>query len=193
MVDLSSAADVRGVMRKVFGAAAGLDPDRITDAALLRQAPPPADNLNLPPEAMPGLITESARRLLGRKVTALFASDIVLPDALARQKFGPLANLLQSHFNSLALSASFLVVCDGLLRDPRGVTIATPVVHPDQPARLTFLMRVRDSIRVRICDKGGFEFTQTRGTAVMNAKTIESAMDAVIGGLKDALENSPCI
>jgi hypothetical protein len=193
MVDLRSPADVRGVMRTVFGAAAGVDPDRITDAALLRQPPPPADNLNLPAAAMPDLITESARRLLGRHVTALFARDIVLPDALARQKFGPLADLLHAHFNSLAQSAAFIVVCDGLLSDPRDVTTATPIVHRDQPARLTFLMRVRDSIRVRICDKAGFDFTQTAGTAVMDAKKIETAMDAVMGGLKDALKNSGCI
>jgi hypothetical protein len=193
VVDLRSPADLRGVMREVFGAAAGVDPNRITDAALLRQPPPPADNLNLAAEAIPALITESARRLLGRKVTALFASDIVLPDALARRKFGPLADLLHAHFNSLALSAAFLVVCDGLLRDPREVAIATPIVHLNQPARLTFLMRVRDSIRERICDKGGFDFTQTKGTAVMDAKTVGSAMDAAIGGLKDALEHDGCI
>ena len=71
--------------------------------------------------------------------------------------------------------------------------MATPIVHLNQPARLTFLMRVRDSIRVRICDKGGFDFTQTTGTVVMDAKKVESAMDAVIGGLTDALENNACI
>ena len=193
MVDLRSPADVRGVMRKVFGAAAGIDPDRITDAALLRQPPPPADNLNLPAETVPDLILESARQLLGRKITALFANDIVLPDALARQRFGSLASFLHAHFNSLALSAAFIVVCDGLLRDPHDVTMATPIAHLDQAARLTFLMRVRDSIRVRICDKGGFDFTQTSGTAVMDAKKVESATDAVIEGLKEALENDGCI
>src|SRR3954469_9171884 len=129
MVDLRSPAEVRSVLRKVLGAAAGIDPNIITDAAVLRQPPPPADNLNLSQAAMPGLITECARQLLGRKVTTLFADDIVQPDALGRQRFGPLADLLHVHFNSLELSAAFIVVCEGLLRDPAGVTADTPIVH----------------------------------------------------------------
>jgi hypothetical protein len=33
MIDLRSAADVRKVMRQAFGAAAGIDPNTVTDAA----------------------------------------------------------------------------------------------------------------------------------------------------------------
>jgi hypothetical protein len=193
MMDLRSPADVRTILRKVLGAAAGIDPNLITDGAVLRQPPPPADNLNLPAAAMPDLITEAARQLLGRKATTLFADDIVLPDALARQRLGPLADLLHAHFNSIALSAAFIVVCEGLLRDPSNVSAATPIMHVDEAGRLTFLRRVRDSIRTHVCDRGGFEFTQTRGSAVMDAKKVETAIDAVIGGLKDAIGDSGCI
>ena len=192
MVDLLPAAEVRRVMRTVFGGAAGVNPDRITDAALLREPPPPADNLNLSADDIPALIMRSAGQLLGAKLTAMFAEDIVHPDAAARKKFGPLADLLQAHFNSLALSAAFVVICDALLRDPKDVTIATPITHIDQPGRLTFLMRTTDAIRARICVDGGFEFTQMRGNALMEARKVETAMDVVIGGLKDARVNNRC-
>ena len=193
MVDLRSSREVRTAMRQVFGAAAKIDPDTITDGALIREPPPPADNLNLPAEAVQGLVVECANRLLGRKIAAMFANHVVPPDALTRQKFGPLADLLHAHFNSLAQSAVFVVICDGLARSPHDVTIGTPIKHLDEPGRLTFMMRVRDSIRLRICDKGHFEFTHTRGTSLMDAGNVEAAMDAATGGLKDANGNDGCI
>ena len=193
MVDLRSSGEVRTAMRQVFGAAAKLDPNTITASAVIRQPPPPADNLNLPPQTVPGLVMECANRLLGRKITVMFDKDIVLPDALARQTFGPLADLLHAHFNSLAQSAVFLAVCAGLGQHPRDVTIGTTIKHPDDAARHSFMMRVRDSVRDLICDKAGFEFTQTGGTSLMDAKNVEAAMDATVGGLKDAIADNGCI
>ena len=193
MLDLRSSREVRSAMRQVFGAAAKIDPNTITDAALLHQPPPPADNLNLPAGAVAGLIVECATRLLGSKITTLFKNDIVLPDALARRGFGSLADLLHAHLNSLVVSAVFLTVCEGLGQNPQNVTISTPIRHVNDQGRLTFMMRVRDSVRLLICGTSGFEFTQTRGTSLMDAKRVDAAMDATIGGLKDAIENRGCI
>src|SRR5438445_13433460 len=105
MVDLRSSGEVRTAMRQVFGAAAKLDPNTITASAVIRQPPPPADNLNLPPQTVPGLVMECAHRLLGRKITGTFDKAGVRPDALARQTFRPLADPPHAHFNTLAESA----------------------------------------------------------------------------------------
>ena len=100
MVDLRSPTEVRRVLRRVFGAAAAIVPDRITDGSLLRHPPPPDDNLNLAANAIAPLIVESAQGLLGLRVTALFGKDVVLPEALQLRKFGSLADLLHVHFTA---------------------------------------------------------------------------------------------
>jgi len=193
MLDLRPPADVRNVMRQGFGAAAGVDPGAITDAASIYQPPPPADNLNLTRASVQSLIEAAGREVLGQKIADLFAPHLVPPEALERLKFGPLADLLHLHFNGLVLSAVFLTICDGLARDPHDVGAETPIVHLDEPARLSFMMRVRDAVRERICNRGSFAFTQTRGTALMDARTVEAAMDVTVGGLKDAMPGNNCI
>jgi hypothetical protein len=193
MVDLRSASDVRKVMPEAFGAAAGIDPNTITDAAAVAQPPPPADNLNLSQQKVQSLIEACAKKLLGQKIVTLLAPHLVPPGAFQRTKFGPLADLLHAHFNSLVQSAVFLTICEGLGQIPRNVTANTPIVHLDEPGRPAFMMRVRDSVRHLICTQGSFEFTQTRGTSLTDAKTVETAMDATIGGLKDAIPTNSCI
>jgi hypothetical protein len=193
MIDLRSAADVRKVTRQAFGAAAGIDPNTITDAASIFDPPPPADNLNLTPVTVRSLIEASGRDLIGAKIGTFFARDLVPPEALLVKKFGPLADLLHVHFNSLVLSAVFLTICDGLAQNPRDIGASTPITHLDEAGRLTFMMRVRDSVRDRMCNRGNFEFTMTRGTSLMDARNVEAAMDATVGGLKDAMPGDNCI
>lgn len=193
MVDLRSAADIRKVVRPRLGAAAGVDPNLITDASRIYQAPPPGDNLNLAQTQVKGLVESCARELVGRTIADFLAADLLPPDALRLQTFGSLADALHVHFNSLVLSAVFITVCEGLVVDPRTVGAETPITHLDEAGRLSFMMRVRDSVRVRICNRGTFEFTQTRGTSLMDARNVEAAMDATVGGLKDAMPGNNCI
>ena len=193
MIDLRSSSEVRTVLRQLFGAAAGIPPNTITDGAALFAPPPPADNLNLSSDTVKALIGDAGRALLGQKIARLFDRDLVPPDALLRVRFGPLADLLHPHFNSLAQSAVFLTICEGLGQNPQNVDLTTPITHLDDPGRLAFMMRVRDAVRRQICNTGSFEFTIARGMALMDAKTVEAAMDATIGGLKDAMPTNSCL
>jgi hypothetical protein len=188
--DLRTPHEVRAVMRVVFSTASKVGAETITDESRLYELPPPADNLGLPRDGtIDGLIRETGARLLGVKICAMFAPDVVAPAALSLETFGSLADLLHWHFNSLGQSAAFLAVCEGLNRNPHNVSIKTPIKPVDGVGALTFLHRTRDFIRDHLCNATGFDFTNSQGAALMDAKTVATALSAVI----DAVKGNSCI
>jgi hypothetical protein len=190
MNDLRTPHEVRAVMRVIFSTASKVGAEIITDESRLYELPPPVDNLGLPRDGtIEALIRDTGARALGVKICAMFAPDLVTPAALSLETFGSLADLLHWHFNSLAQSAAFLAVCEGLNRNPHNVSIKTPLKHVDGVGALTFLHRTRDFIRDRLCNASGFDFTISQGGALMDAKTVATAMSAVI----DAVKGTSCI
>jgi len=176
--------EIRAAMRPLFAGAAGIPPDDVLDRSKLYELRPPAQNLALPRTGVvPKLIVATATRVLGDKLCAMFEPDLVPSTAASAETVGALVSLLTDHFDSLAASAAFLAVCEGLNRNPHNVTLQTRYGHVDAVGALTFVYRVRDFVRGRICNHDRFDFTAQQGGRLMDAKLVQRAVTIIVEAL----------
>lgn len=178
---LRTREDIRAAMRPLFAQAASIPPEAIVDRSKLYDSRPPPQNLGLSRTGvLPELIVATAARVLGAKLCAMFQTALVPATATSVDTFGALVALVTDHFDSLASSAAFLAVCEGLNRNPHDVTVQTRYEHVDAVGALTFVYRIRDLVRSRICNDDHFDFTAQQGGRLMDAKTVQRAMTIVV-------------
>jgi len=182
MKNFRSEDQVRTALRSVFAIAAAVEhPTDITTTSKLYDPPPPAGDLNFPPQPAPNvamLIALAAGDLLGTKIAARAAVSL-LPNLAGLPDFGPLAIAAHDRFNRLGQRALFAVIRTAL--PGTGVLLpGTPIEHPDEAGALAFTGRLEAELRRSVCKAPDFAFTDGQRHRLMAATTAEAVHDELV-------------